>query len=109
MKKIISVLALGFVLSAVAMQAQVQTNNTKNIIETHKATSVSNDDMNMLFGDSNGGNVIALSNEEMSETKGEGLLLGLGISLGISGIAWLGNCLLNGSCKDFNFSFGTNF
>ncbi|EEO24376.1 MULTISPECIES: hypothetical protein [Helicobacter] len=71
MKKMISVLVLGSILSFTALQAQVHANNAQNIIETHKVASISNDDMNMLFNDVKSGDVIALSNVEMSETKGE--------------------------------------
>ena len=71
MKKMISVLVLGSVLSFTALQAQVHANNAQNIIETHKVASISNDDMNMLFNDVKSGDVVALSNAEMSETKGE--------------------------------------
>ncbi|MCI7410522.1 hypothetical protein [Helicobacter bilis] len=80
MKKMISVLVLGSVLSFTALQAQVHANNVQNIIETHKVASISNDDMNMLFNDVKSGDVVALSNVEMSETKGEGILAGLLVS-----------------------------
>ena len=109
MKKMISVLVLGSVLSFTALQAQVHANNAQNIIETHKVASISNDDMNMLFNDVKSGDVVALSNVEMSETKGEGILAGLLVGLGISGAVWLGNCLISGSCTDFNVSAGTIF
>ena len=109
MKKIVAMLVLGSTLSFSVMQAQVHANNVQSSIETHKVASISNDDMSMLFSDVKNGDVIALSDVEMSETKGEDFLLGLGISLGITGVVWLGNCLLNDSCTDFDFSFGVDF
>ncbi len=78
MKQMISVLVLGSVLSFTALQAQVHANNAQNIIETHKVASISNDDMNMLFNNVKSSDVVALSDVEMSETKGEGIF---GLSL----------------------------
>lgn len=77
MKKVISMLVLSSVLSLTLMQAQVQANVVQNIVETHKVASINSDDMNMLFDSAKSGDVIALSDTEMSETKGEGILAGL--------------------------------
>lgn len=99
MKKMISVLVLGSILSFTALQAKVQVNSIQSSIETHKVASISNDDMNMLFNNVKSGDVIALSDVEMSETKGEGILAGLLVSLltpvAIKTGEWLANKIFN--------------
>ncbi|TLD84310.1 hypothetical protein [Helicobacter trogontum] len=109
MKKIVSMLVLGSTLSFSVMQAQIQADGIQNVVKTHKASNINHDDMNVLFDNAENADVMALNNAEMSETKGEGFLAGLLVSLGIGAGAWLGNCLFNGSCTDFDFSFNAGF
>ena len=64
-------------------------------------TSLSQADAAFLFtANANNLNVVALSDEEMKNTTGEFWLT----AIGITGVTWGLNCLLNKNCKDVSFT-----
>ena len=66
----------------------------------------------MLFDNVDRNEVVALSETEMSETKGEffdGLLVSLGAGAIVSLVSWSLSCIIDGNCTDFNYSFTTDF
>lgn len=66
-------------------------------VESQK--EITNTDKALLFGNTEV-NVVALSDEEMKNTTGEFWLT----AIGITGVTWGLNCLLNKSCEDISFT-----
>lgn len=46
-------------------------------------------------------NVVALSDEEMRLTEGEGFFASLGVGILVGGAQWGYNCIFKGKCKDW--------
>lgn len=65
-------------------------------------SSLSSADADFLFA-SNAShlNVVALSDEEMQKTEGEGFFTSLGVGILIGGAQWGYNCAFKGKCKDW--------
>ncbi len=70
---------------------------TLSAVESQK--ELINTDKALLFGNTEV-NVVALSDEEMKNTTGEFWLT----AIGITGVTWGLNCLLNKNCKDVSFT-----
>ena len=71
-----------------------------------ESSTLNKTDSELLFGTAQNVNVAVLSENEMKETKGEGIFLwGVGIGAG----TWALNCLLNGECNKVEFPFGKDF
>lgn len=66
-------------------------------VESQK--EITNTDKALLFGNTEV-NVVALSDEEMKNTTGGFWLT----AIGIIGVTWGLNCLLNKSCEDISFT-----
>ena len=87
-------LSLGLVLSPLCAVESTYKKNVQN-------TSLSQADKEFLFAsNANHLNVVALSDEEMKNTTGEFWLT----AIGITGVTWGLNCLLNKNCKDVSFT-----
>ena len=67
-----------------------------------QSSSLSSADADFLFA-SNAShlNVVALSDEEMQKTEGEGFFTSLGVGILIGGAQWGYNCAFKGKCKDW--------
>ncbi len=64
-------------------------------------TSLSSADAEFLFASNANLNVVALSDEEMQKTEGEGFFTSLGVGILIGGAQWGYNCAFKGKCKDW--------
>lgn len=72
-----------------------------------ESSTLNKTDSELLFGtNAQNVNVAVLSENEMKETKGEGIFLwGVGIGVG----TWALDCVLNGECNKIEFPFGKDF
>ena len=95
------VLSLGLALSplcALDSSAKLGVDSKRAV----QISSLSSADADFLFtANANSLNVIALSDEEMQKTEGEGFFTSLGVGILIGGAQWGYNCAFKGKCKDW--------
>lgn len=93
-----------FLSLGIAVSLNVATLNAK--VAPDSQNQLSKKDMQALFETQNV-NVAVLSQEEMKETKGQSWLLALGVSLGVSGVVYLVNGLVNHQWGSFKVKIPT--
>ncbi len=73
MKKIISIVLLGSVLSCVSVSAKAQNDIVASKVASNHVATLQQSDADFLFKDIETNKVAVLDTEEMKETKGNGL------------------------------------